>query len=140
MSLTAESRRIPMTSPTVSVQIEIPRNTDEDKAVIHYLTNKGLGKPIATIKLDIKDVLSIDMGYRRIYGWSLEAKLKEGLDGRRISILRRMAEGQTNREIATGEAISPTTVKREINVIFNVLGVNNQPHAVASAFRLNLIN
>ncbi len=47
--------------------------------------------------------------------------------------------GLSSKELASRLYISQTTLKREFRNIFNLLGVNDRAHAVAEAYRRNLI-
>ncbi len=58
---------------------------------------------------------------------------------RQLEILRLMAAGRTNREIADELAISPRTVERHITQIFYLLGADRRSAAVAIAAALGLL-
>lgn len=62
-----------------------------------------------------------------------------GLSLREIEVLKEMAEGQTQREIADRMFIAPATVNTHIQHIYQKLHVNCAPGAVAKAIRNNLI-
>jgi DNA-binding CsgD family transcriptional regulator len=61
-----------------------------------------------------------------------------GLTDRELEVLRLLAQGRTNREIATTLVLSEKTVARHLTNIFNKIGVENRAAAVAFALRLNL--
>ena len=61
------------------------------------------------------------------------------LTTRQKEVLRLIADGVNSREISTNLFISASTVKREIRNIFDKLGVNDRPHAVAEAIRRKLV-
>jgi DNA-binding NarL/FixJ family response regulator len=61
-----------------------------------------------------------------------------GLTGREVEILRLLAAGESNREIAEQLFISPTTVARHVANIFGKLGVDTRAKASAQARRLGL--
>ncbi|MGC8801169.1 MAG: response regulator transcription factor [Chloroflexus sp.] len=65
--------------------------------------------------------------------------LPEPLSQREIEVLRLMAEGRSNHEIAASLVIAVSTVKSHINNIFNKLGVASRTQAVARGRRLGLI-
>ncbi len=65
--------------------------------------------------------------------------LPEPLSQREIEVLRLMAEGRTNQEIADDLVIAVSTVKSHINNIFSKLGVATRTQAVARGRRLGLI-
>ncbi len=62
-----------------------------------------------------------------------------GLTARELQILRELATGKTNREIAEALVISDHTVRRHIQNIFAKLGVSSRAAATAFAFRHGLI-
>ena len=63
----------------------------------------------------------------------------EPLSAREIEVLRLMAEGLTNREIARQLIISVSTVKRHTANIYNKLDVHSRTQAVAQAKRLGIL-
>ncbi|MEE8466561.1 MAG: response regulator transcription factor [Dehalococcoidia bacterium] len=58
---------------------------------------------------------------------------------RQQDVLKLVANGLSSKELASRLFISQTTLKREFRNIFNLLGVNDRAHAVAEAYRRNLI-
>jgi DNA-binding NarL/FixJ family response regulator len=62
-----------------------------------------------------------------------------GLTARELEILRLVAAGKTNREIAAALFISDHTVRRHLQNIFAKLGVPSRAAATAFAFQHNLI-
>jgi len=58
---------------------------------------------------------------------------------RQQDVLKLVANGLSSKELASKLYISQTTLKREFRNIFNLLGVNDRAHAVAEAYRRNLI-
>ena len=67
------------------------------------------------------------------------AKLAEPLTGREVEILRLVAAGMMNQEIADHLFISLSTVKRHIANAYGKLGVNHRTEAIARANELNLL-
>ncbi len=65
--------------------------------------------------------------------------LPEPLSARELDVLRLIAEGQTNHEIAATLVIAISTVKSHINNIFGKLGVATRTQAIARARRLGLL-
>ena len=61
------------------------------------------------------------------------------LTSRQQETLRMVSEGLTSKEIASRLSISGTTLKREFRKIFEALGVNDRAHAIAEAYRMDLI-
>ncbi|MGA2159174.1 MAG: response regulator transcription factor [Dehalococcoidia bacterium] len=61
------------------------------------------------------------------------------LTPRQLDILRLIAAGVTNREIAGKLCVSEATVKRETNTIFSKLDAVDRTQAVAEAYRRNML-
>jgi len=53
--------------------------------------------------------------------------------------MKLIADGMNSVEVSSRLFISPSTVKREVRHIFDKLGVNDRPHAVAEAMKRKLI-
>lgn len=69
-----------------------------------------------------------------------DAALRElGITEREYSVLERLAEGRSNKEIAKDLGISPNTVKTHLARIFAKLQVENRTQAVAEARAFRLI-
>ena len=64
--------------------------------------------------------------------------LTEPLSDRELDVLRLLADGQTNREIAQTLCVSVNTVKTHLKNIYGKLGVSNRREAVAQAKDLGL--
>ncbi|HEX2259791.1 MAG TPA: response regulator transcription factor [Actinomycetota bacterium] len=67
------------------------------------------------------------------------AELPKGLSRREVEILRLVAAGRTNREIAAEMFISEHTVSRHLQNIFTKLGVSSRSAATAFAFENQLV-
>jgi DNA-binding CsgD family transcriptional regulator len=65
--------------------------------------------------------------------------IAQPLTNREMEVLRLMADGATNTEIAYLLEISPHTVKSHVIHIFNKLGVSDRTQAAVTAARLSLI-
>jgi DNA-binding CsgD family transcriptional regulator len=59
--------------------------------------------------------------------------------GRELDLLRLVAAGRTNREIASELAISEKTVERHLGNVFTKLGVSNRTAAIAHAYRHGML-
>jgi DNA-binding NarL/FixJ family response regulator len=62
------------------------------------------------------------------------------LSGRERGVLRLVAAGQSNRQIAETLKISERTVKFHVTAIFNKLGADNRAQAVAIAAERGLLS
>lgn len=79
-----------------------------------------------------------DLLVNQLYG-SRDASEAETLDVTDLDILKALADGASNHEIARQLFMSDSTVKRRIRIIFDRLGVNRRPEAVAEAMRRGLV-
>ena len=70
---------------------------------------------------------------------SLAAGLVEPLTRREVEVLRLIAAGQHNREIAQDLFVTVDTVKKHTSHILSKLGVTSRTHAVARARELDLL-
>jgi two-component system response regulator DesR len=62
------------------------------------------------------------------------------LSGRELEVLERIADGSTNREIASALHLSPHTVKEHTSALYRKLEVRNRAEAVQRAQRLGLLS
>jgi len=69
-----------------------------------------------------------------------KSTLIEPLSFRELEVLRRMAEGQSNREIAAGLVLSLNTVKKHVSTIMSKLQAKNRFQAVLVARQAGLIS
>lgn len=70
---------------------------------------------------------------------SRQARVPDALSERELEVLRLMAKGAANKEIAAGLYISESTVKTHIQSIFQKLGVSDRTEAVTRAIRQGII-
>ncbi|MDN5744036.1 MAG: response regulator transcription factor [Nocardioidaceae bacterium] len=63
----------------------------------------------------------------------------EALTGREAEVLRAMAQGRSNGEIATALVISELTVKSHVGRIFTKLGLRDRPAAIVYAYDHGLV-
>ncbi|HJX69774.1 MAG TPA: PAS domain S-box protein [Dehalococcoidia bacterium] len=66
-------------------------------------------------------------------------RMKQQLEERELAILRLIANGTTTREIGTQLSLSEATIKRDVRLIFEKLGVRNRSEAVAEAYKRQLV-
>jgi DNA-binding CsgD family transcriptional regulator len=70
---------------------------------------------------------------------SAPAKSAHGLSRRELEVLRRVAAGKTNKEIATELVLSERTVERHVSNIFVKLGVSTRAAATGFAYEHRLV-
>jgi LuxR family transcriptional regulator, maltose regulon positive regulatory protein len=68
-----------------------------------------------------------------------QSSLVEPLSERELEVLRLLAEGRDNAEIARALVVAVSTIKSHVNHIFGKLGVGNRLEAVLRARQLNLL-
>ncbi|WAL61857.1 response regulator transcription factor [Thermocoleostomius sinensis A174] len=66
--------------------------------------------------------------------------LSANLSARELQVLKLLAEGYSNPEIATSLCISISTVKTHVRNILNKFGVNHRIQAVVLAVRSGLVD
>jgi DNA-binding NarL/FixJ family response regulator len=136
-------RQIRMRDPQAKVIVLTTYDTDEDitralkaGAKAYILKDISAGALIACIH----DVLA----GKTYLAPTAAAKLAEGvarvqLTPRELSALRLMADGRSNKEIATELGISERTVKTHLGHLFEKLGVTSRTEAVRVASRRGLV-
>lgn len=113
---------------------------------VGYLTKDATAEDLAqAIALAHSGVTTLDAGARqgllRALGDGGTAPNRagptppHGLTPREVAVLRAMAEGLTNAEIATRMHLSASTVKTHINNLFAKAGLSHRGQAVAYAYR-----
>jgi DNA-binding CsgD family transcriptional regulator len=75
---------------------------------------------------------------RRILDGGAPPARPAGLSAREVEVLRLVAQGRTNREIADALSISERTVANHLTAIFTKTGVENRAGAAAFALRQGL--
>lgn len=86
------------------------------------------------------DELGAVVDARRIAELRGEAEIPGGLTDREAEVLRHVARGATNREIAGTLYISEKTVARHLSNIFTKLGVSSRTEAAAFAFDHGIVH
>ncbi|MBE9180145.1 response regulator transcription factor [Oculatella sp. LEGE 06141] len=76
---------------------------------------------------------------RTNYSSSMPLTPTHNLSVRELEVLKLMAEGQSNSEIAAHLYLSHNTIKTHVRGIFNKLGVDHRVQAAVVAFRQGLI-
>ena len=75
---------------------------------------------------------------QRVYGDRAKAARPAGLTDREVEVLRLVAAGRTNKEIAAELYLSAKTVSRHLSNIFTKIGVTSRSAATAFAFEHDL--
>jgi LuxR family maltose regulon positive regulatory protein len=70
---------------------------------------------------------------------TLQPTIIESLSERELEVLRSVAEGKSNQQIADALILATGTVKKHLNNIFGKLGVQSRTQCVARARELNLL-
>jgi two-component system nitrate/nitrite response regulator NarL len=86
-----------------------------------------------------EELLARARGLLRRAGWNGHARRPLSLTARELEILRLLADGRPQREIAEGLVISPKTVGTHIERILGKLGVHSRAQAVAFAYREGIV-
>lgn len=94
---------------------------------------------------DLVDAIrTVHQGHRavapEIASQLLERVPRPGLSSRETEILRLIAKGKSNKEIAAGLAISEGTVRVHASNVFAKLGCSDRAQAVSEAFRRGIID
>jgi DNA-binding NarL/FixJ family response regulator len=103
------------------------------------------GSPAAEIGLAIRQVhagesyLSPRVAAKLVRGMSQPRRGAGLLSAREHGVLRLVAAGQSNRQIAQTLSISERTVKFHVTAVFNKLGADNRAQAVAIAAERGLL-
>ena len=72
-------------------------------------------------------------------GVQLKMRVPHGLTNRQENVLRLISDGLTSKEIASKLSISEATLTRDLRHIFDFLGVDDRAHAVAAAYRHQIL-
>jgi len=80
----------------------------------------------------------VDTGRARIFQ-DEGSMLSERLTHRQMEVLRLLAQGQSNKEIARALDLAPSTVKTHVADVLVCLSANNRTEASVKARRLNLV-
>ena len=67
------------------------------------------------------------------------AARSQDLSSRQQEILRLIADGVPSKEIAARLSMSQATLSRQLRQVFDLLGVDDRAHAIAEAYRKNLL-
>jgi LuxR family transcriptional regulator, maltose regulon positive regulatory protein len=105
------------------------------KALLHAAVEQGIAAEYVHRLLSAFEGETKDDGRTAL----ASASLVEPLSDRELDVLRLLAGGRTNQEIANALYISVNTVKTHLKNIYGKLGVSNRRKAVAEAKKLGLV-
>ena len=91
------------------------------------------------MKLEIVSISSRRAGTRSMSTMEVEDEVSEEITSRETEVLRMLAEGLVNKEIAARLGISEHTVKFHISSILDKLGASTRTEAVTLGIRRGLI-
>jgi two-component system NarL family response regulator len=128
-----------------SCQVIVLTTYDGDQEIVRALQAGARAYLLKdTFRADLMSaVRAVHAGERRIPG-SVARRLAEhvanpGLTHRELEVLRLMASGGSNREIARALYVTESTIKGHVNNILSKLGVRHRTHAVTVAVRRGII-
>ena len=109
--------------------------------LLHQAISHGIESDYAGKLLTVLGAATQDDGRRvKGVGRGIEpSSLIESLSTRELEVLRLMALGLTNQEIAAQLVIAVSTAKKHVSNIIGKLGVTNRTQAVARAQELGLL-
>jgi DNA-binding NarL/FixJ family response regulator len=128
----------------ISRELSCPYETAETRVLIG-LAARNLGdEATATLELDAARASFVVLGaapdVARVDALlANKSELPAGLTGREVEVLRLVAGGRTNREIATELFISEHTVARHLSNIFRKLDVTSRSAATSFAYEHDLV-
>jgi len=100
----------------------------------------GSNTPLLPMTLEqANHLLSINRELEKELAALRQANRPSLLTPRQLEVLKLVANGKPRKQIANVLHINVRTVQREIRQIFDRLGVDDAPHAVAVAYRQGLI-
>ena len=103
------------------------------EAHAHRITPEYVAKILAAFPEDRQPTVQPSSSVRR------PPSLVEPLTDREIDVLRLIAAGRSNTEIAQALIVAVSTIKTHVNRIFGKLGATSRTQAVARARELHLL-
>ncbi len=125
-------------------QLKLPYDAARARVVIGLASKQAGDTDRARVEFEAAGRAFGDLGARldaRAAAANLRSAtdLPRGLSGRELEVLRLIAAGKSNREIATDLVISEHTVSRHLQNIFRKLEVSSRAAATAFAFEHGLV-
>lgn len=99
----------------------------------------------STLRRELIDTIRALAAGERRFPPEIAAELAAHMDqdrltGRELDVLRHVADGRSNKEIAVGLAIGEDTVKGHLRNIMDKLGANNRTHAVTIGIQRGILD
>jgi DNA-binding NarL/FixJ family response regulator len=126
-------------------EIEAPYEAARTRVLLGVACRRLGDGDAATLELEAARTIFEELGAARdlSHVHSLEAssssKGAHGLSPRELEVLRHVASGKTNKEIARELVLSERTVERHVSNIFSKLGVSTRAAATAFAYEHQLL-
>jgi DNA-binding NarL/FixJ family response regulator len=99
----------------------------------HSIDDDEVARELATVEAAVSRILA------RFDARTLQTPVRSNLSDREVQVLKRVAAGLANKEIASQLGISRATVRNHLSHAFEKLGATNRTAAVASAIRNGLL-
>jgi len=128
-----DARIIVLTTYTGDVQAQRAMKAGAQGYVLKNLLNKELLQTIRTVHGGRKAMAA------EVAAGVAEHTGEEGLTTKEVDVLRLIAEGNANKEIAAQLGINEETVKSRVKNILEKLGANDRTHAVTIALKRGII-
>jgi predicted ATPase/DNA-binding CsgD family transcriptional regulator len=126
------AQRVQLAQFVAEVQAAMPGET------YAALLAAGRAMPLEDVLTVAKDVLAVAAAFNPVPA-ALPTSAPHGLTQREVEVLRLIADGLTDREIAGLLSISHYTVMRHVSNVLNKLGVTSRTAAAAIALRQDLV-
>ena len=125
--------------PASAIQLAVQRGEEASLDDTIATLRAELSELAVTTKIDTTTELAVGEPVLRRAGDGPDQELVEALTTRDVEVLKLIAQGLSNREIAQRLVLTPGTVKWYTSQIYGKLGVHSRTQAVARAEQLNLI-
>jgi DNA-binding CsgD family transcriptional regulator len=109
----------------------VVQNGDAFRGVVAFAVDRGIGATVAGVATGVWSPPARPAAHQRTESGPLTP--------REIEVVRLLASGSTNRDIADRLVVTERTVKAHLTSIFTKLGVSNRTQAAAAARRLDIV-